>query len=274
MEQKKRRVLRLAESGILLAFSMVLSLITLLSFPYGGSITAASMLPLMLLAYRHGTAWGLLCGTVYGLMQMLLGLNNLSYATSIWAGAAIILLDYLIAFAAIGLSGCFRKLFHRQTPGLLIGAFLGCFVRYVCHVISGCTVWAGLSIPTTDAAWYSITYNIGYMLPETVITLIVAAYVSNVLEFRGEQVTRPAQYQKQSMGVSVWRAITYAVPTVAIVVASVVAFDAMALETGFDVTALAHADWPLILGILGGGAVLTAACLLISCVWKKRVRDR
>ena len=75
------------------------------------------------------------------------------------AAAAIILLDYIIAFIVLGLGGIFRKLFRSQGGALAAGTLLACLLRYVCHVISGCTVWAGLSIPSQDALLYSLAYN-------------------------------------------------------------------------------------------------------------------
>ena len=72
---------KLTEAAIMLAIGTVLSLIKLIDLPYGGSVTIASMLPVVIIAYRHGIKWGLMTGFVYGVIQQLLGLNTLSYAT-------------------------------------------------------------------------------------------------------------------------------------------------------------------------------------------------
>ena len=92
MRMSKSR--RLTECAMMIALATGLSLFKLIDLPAGGSVTAASMLPLVLLAYRHGTRYGLLCGLTHGVLQQLLGLNTLSYATTWQSVIAIILLDY------------------------------------------------------------------------------------------------------------------------------------------------------------------------------------
>ena len=81
---KKNSVVRLTESGILLAFAIVLSFVKLVDLLFGGSITACSMLPIALIAYLHGTAWGLLSAFAFSLVQLLDGMKNLQFA---WCSA-------------------------------------------------------------------------------------------------------------------------------------------------------------------------------------------
>ena len=100
---------------------------------------------------------------------------------------AIILLDYLVAFMVIGLGGLFRKM-KSQPMGLVLGGLVICLLRYRCHVTSGATVWAGLSIPTEAALIYSFGYNATYMLPETIILLVVAYYIGSKLDFRNSDI--------------------------------------------------------------------------------------
>lgn len=107
--EKTNRTKQLAESAVMVAAATVLSLITVIKMPYGGSVTPFSMLPIIIIAYRYGTVSGLVTGLCYGLIQMILGASNLSYATSFGAAVAIILLDYLIAFGAMGLAGVFKR---------------------------------------------------------------------------------------------------------------------------------------------------------------------
>lgn len=105
MEKRKKTILRLCESAIMIALATVLSMIKFANLPFGGSVTLCSMLPLVLIAYRYKWKWGVLTGVVYGLVQMVLGANNLSYGTSALAVILIILFDYLVAFGAIGFAG-------------------------------------------------------------------------------------------------------------------------------------------------------------------------
>ncbi|MBO4776807.1 MAG: energy-coupled thiamine transporter ThiT, partial [Lachnospiraceae bacterium] len=72
----------LAECALMLAVGIVLSLVKLIDLPYGGSVTVASMLPVILISYRHGVKYGLITGLAYGIIQQLLGLNTLSYVTT------------------------------------------------------------------------------------------------------------------------------------------------------------------------------------------------
>lgn len=187
---KQQKMLRLVESGLMLSAATVLSMIKVLDLPYGGSITAFSALPLLLVAYRHGVVWGLFTAFAHSLLQLLLGASTLSYATSAAAAVAIILLDYLLAFTALGLGGIFRRRCQSQGTALVWGAVLTGGIRYLCHVIAGCTVWAGLSIPTTAALTYSLAYNATYMIPEIIVTALGAFYLSRAVNLREQTPTR------------------------------------------------------------------------------------
>lgn len=184
-----KMIVRLTETALMLALGAVLSIVPLPELPYGGSITVASMVPLLLIAYRYGTLWGLFSSFAFSLLQLLFGLKNLSYATSFVAAVAIIFLDYLLAFSVLCAGGWFRKKIASQSAALGLSAFCACILRYVCHVISGCTVWAGISIPTKEALIYSLSYNATYMIPETLITVLAAIYLGRVLNFRSEQLS-------------------------------------------------------------------------------------
>ena len=186
---KKQSVYRLVESALMLAIASVLSVIKIVDMPYGGSITLLSMFPLILIAYRYGTRFGLLTGFTYGLIQLLLGLDNLSYATSFGAVIAILVFDYLLAFLVLGLGGLFRKAVPHQGAALALGAAFTGVLRYLCHVISGATVWYGLSVPSAESLNYSFGYNL-YMVPEILLLVFGALYLSRVLNFRESNITR------------------------------------------------------------------------------------
>ena len=191
--RSSKTVRALVESAMLVALATVLSIIKIIEMPYGGSVTVASSLPIIILAYRHGLPWGLGGGLAYAVLQQLLGLNNLSYVTGWQSVVAVIALDYIIAFTVMGLGGIFKSATGSQRLAITLGALLVSVLRYVCHVISGCTVWAGLSIPTEAAFIYSIGYNATYMLPETIILVATAYYLSDALDF-----TRPVPARRIS----------------------------------------------------------------------------
>ena len=191
MELKTSKQIRaMTECSIMVALSTVLSLIKIIDMPYGGSVTIASMLPIVIAVYRHGAAWGIGTALVNSAIQLLLGLNTLSYFTTWQSILAIILLDYIVAFSVFALAGIFKKVEKRQNYAILYGVILCSVLRYLCHVISGATVWAGLSIPTEAALLYSLSYNATYMLPETIVLASVSAYLTSVVDFKAKIPTR------------------------------------------------------------------------------------
>lgn len=179
-----KKVLMLCESAVMIALATVLSLLKI-ELPYGGSITICSMLPILIIGYRYKPLAGCLTGLAYGFVQLLLGMSNFAYATSWTAAVMILLFDYLIAFAVIGLGGVFRDI-KNQAAGLALGALLAGALRFVCHFISGITVWGGFA--EDMPAWlYSLTYNGSYMLPETVILVAGAVVLGLIVDFRSER---------------------------------------------------------------------------------------
>lgn len=181
--KQKSGLLVLTECSIMIALSTVLSIIKIFELPYGGSITLASMLPIVILAYRHGVLIGSGSALAASLLQLLLGLKNFSYFTTWQSIIALAVFDYVLAFTVFGLVGLFRKIIKSQSAGLALGAAAASIIRYVCHVISGATIWAGLSIPTEAALIYSLSYNATYMIPESIILVLSAAYIGASLDF-------------------------------------------------------------------------------------------
>ena len=200
--KQRRTTLMLTESAVMIALAFILSFLKVVDMPYGGSVTAFSMLPIIIIAYRYSTGWGLAAGFAFSLLQMLMGLSSLSYATSAAAAVAIILLDYIVAFTVMGLGGVFRRVIKDQGSAMAVGALLACVLRYICHVVSGCTVWAGVSIPTSDGLIYSMGYNATYMIPETLMTIVGAYYVGSLFTItEAKIVRRPASGNKNAFSV-------------------------------------------------------------------------
>lgn len=185
-QTKKKRLLMIAESAIMLALATALSMITFFKLPAGGSVTPFSMLPILIIAYRYGTKWGLGVGVIYGLIQMVLGLSALSYATNAWAAVCIILFDYVVAFGVLGFGGLFRKA-KNQAIGFSSGVIVACVLRFLCHFLTGITVWADYADGVWPVVIYSLTYNGSYMLPELIITTAVGAVLMSFLDFRSEK---------------------------------------------------------------------------------------
>jgi len=150
----------LSTGALCVTLAFVLSCLTLWRLPNGGSITPASMLPVFVFSYLYGPVPGIAAGTVNGLLQLVQG----AYVVH----PVQFLLDYILPFAILGCAGLFRK--EKQFP---IGIFLGSFLRFVIHVISG-VVFFYMYAEGQNVWAYSILYNGSYMLPEAIICLAVA----------------------------------------------------------------------------------------------------
>lgn len=186
---KIKPVRRLTESAIMLAAATVLSMIPLLDMPFGGKLTPLSMLPIFLIVYRYGMGWGFLVSFTYGLIQMVLGLDNLSYATSFMAAVCIILLDYLVAYGVLGFAGLFRGKLKHSWLEFSIGIGIGCLLRFLCHFVTGVTVWADPS-GELPVPLFSALYNGCYMLPEMVLTIVVGVVLSGVFDLTAPNLRR------------------------------------------------------------------------------------
>ena len=264
MRRKRNEKMRaLSESALMIALATALSFIKIIDMPYGGAVTVASLLPIAIISYRHGVKNGLFAAVVYGGIQQILGLSMLSWATSWKAVVAIVLLDYIVAFAASGFAGIFRKPVKNQTAAMTLGCFAISLLRYFCHVISGATVWAGLSIPTGAALAFSFAYNATYMLPETIILLVCTVYVASNIDFR---TPIPARLKARSIsGNSAWIAPTAGfVGLIAVIADTVLIFNHIQDENGnFAVESLAHVNWTLVIAITAIAAIVIAALLAV-----------
>lgn len=263
-QAKSQKMLRLVESGLMLAMATVLSMVKVLDLPYGGSITAFSALPLILVAYRHGVWQGLATAFAHALIQLMLGAGTLSYATSPGAAVAIVVLDYLLAFTVMGLGGLFRRQCESQGTALVLGALLTGALRYVLHTIAGCTVWAGLSIPDSAALIYSLAYNATYMIPETLVTALGAWYLSKAVDLREDVPTRAKQTAEK--GGFVLPLIGKAALLIAAVWDVIEIFRPLqdADSGDFVIANLALVNWGLVGIVTAAGVVVWGVCTAIN----------
>ena len=171
MKNKRHlRIRALTEGAMLVAAAQALSFIKLYEFPQGGSVTAA-MFPILLYAVRWGMPRGLLAGFTFGALQLIF---DGAYA---WGWQSMVL-DYLLAFTPLGLAGAFRG----KAWGIFPGTIVGCAGRFLIHYWSGVTIYR-IYTPTEipgfgvfdSAELYSLVYNGCYMLPCTLIALVIAA---------------------------------------------------------------------------------------------------
>ena len=264
----KRGLLTLTECSLMIALSVVLSVFPLYEMPYGGSITLASFLPIVIAAYRHGAKYGLLTAATASLMQMRIGLKNFSYFTTWQSIVAIALFDYIIAFTVFGLCGCFKRALGRQSLAVVTGALFASVIRYICHVISGATVWAGLSIPTEAALVYSISYNATYMIPETIILLLSAGYLASSLDFSGGELRRIKRNNADNL--SYWLVFSAGLLILAALITdTVLVFSVLqSYDSGeFVISALTEVNW---LAVITVTLVATALAFILMMIARSR----
>ena len=203
---------RITESAMLLAVAIVLELVAKMiipEMPFGGQITLVSMLPVVLISYRHGIKWGLVSGVGYALLEMAIGAKTVAAAFQPgYFGDGVMLLnafimcvlDYLVAFTVLGIGGCFRNKIQNKGVGLMCGSLVALGARYVSHIASGYILFSGWAewFFTQEGfpAWgaqlaasmspqalgfvYSVVYNGMYMVPEMIITAVVALLLTRI----------------------------------------------------------------------------------------------
>ncbi len=185
---KRQKVRRLAESGLMVALATILSELPVIEFPFGGSVTIFSQVPIVVIAYRYGIKWGAFTGLVMGVIQMLFGIGNFSYVSGIAAYLILIFADYIIAFGSLGLSGMFKNKIKNQTASLALGGATVSVIRFLCHFVSGVTIWGDYS-NGAQAAWeYSLKYNAGYMVPELIITVVGCVVIASIFDLSSQEI--------------------------------------------------------------------------------------
>ena len=195
----KSKTFVLAESAIMLALSAALMTISeFIPWPawiQGGGITLFGQVPIIVLSYRRGLRVGIPAALLLGAFELVMGLSNFAWVKGIVSYIVVALFDYLIAFGVLGLGGIFRKAKGRLAAKITAGAVLASALRFLCHFLSGITVWSEYTqgnggFTNLDslihginkgAVIYSVTYNGGYMLPEAIITAIGCAALALVL---------------------------------------------------------------------------------------------
>lgn len=209
---KEKNLYWLVESAVMIALAAVLELVAKLiipEMPFGGQVTIVSMLPVVLVGWKYGIGNGLITGFVYSLVQMALGVKTISslimpasedYLGSLGNVILMFILDYIVAYTVLGLGAMYKKKIKNNSVSLALGAFTVLSLRYISHIISGYILygaWAewfftqegfyswGQTIMNTfsgDALSlvYSIVYNGFYMIPEIIITTIVAVVIGKI----------------------------------------------------------------------------------------------
>lgn len=183
-----------AEAGVMIALAKILSFIKLFEMPMGGSVTLASMAPVLFFAIRWGWQKGLLVGLVYGLVDYLLG----GYTVH----PLQVLLDYPLAYMMLGFAGLQRASdgdsFFSHLPSLILAVAL----RLAMHVLSGCVFYSTIDFTKAGASLgeaftlsnmgagfiYSLQYNAAFLGVDFLICLVVLALAWQPLRKRMHRV--------------------------------------------------------------------------------------
>ncbi|WP_163192749.1 energy-coupled thiamine transporter ThiT [Clostridium thermarum] len=153
----------MAQIGIVIALSTVLSMIAIVKMPYGGSVTLASMVPIILLSMVHGPEIGLLAGFLYGIVQFILGPYVLHPIQ--------VLFDYPLPFMALGLAGYFKD-------NKILGTVTAVGSRFLFHYLAGIIFWGSYAAEYNMSPYvYSFLYNGAYLLPELIISAVIIKLV-------------------------------------------------------------------------------------------------
>ena len=155
------KIRNLAFCGLLIALATVTSFIKLFSFPFGGSVTLLSMLFVVLAGYFYGPKLGILTAIVYGLVQLVIE-PQIYYPMQV-------VMDYVLAFGAIGLGSFLWK----KKYGLITGYLIGITGRYLFSALSGYIFFAEYAWEGWSPILYTLAYNGAYIYSEAVITIIL-----------------------------------------------------------------------------------------------------
>jgi len=162
----------IAEMSGVIALSTVLSMVKVFSLPQGGSVTAGSMVPILWFSLRKGAKVGCMAGAIYGLVQLVLE----PYVYNLAQG----LLDYPIAFGALGLAGLFKRY-------SVVGAAAGIAGRFVAHFLSGIIFFAEYAPEGMSPMAYSAIYNGSYLGIEMIISGIFVYLLSKTRAFEAHR---------------------------------------------------------------------------------------
>ena len=166
--------------ALCIAMSFVLSYLRLYRMPQGGSITIASMLPVMIFAWLYGPAAEFLASFCYGLLQLIQDMYIVHPAQ--------LLLDYILAFSALGLVAFFKK---NYIPGIIVAGF----ARFLMHYLAGIVFYASFAPEGQSPLLYSLVYNGSVVGPDLLICLIIASMpaVKRMLINYKQRIKPPAQ---------------------------------------------------------------------------------
>ncbi len=185
---KNKSLRTIVEGALMIALSLVLSYLKIpigIAFGgFGGSVDLV-MIPLIVFAVRAGCGWGLGAGFIFGTLKFL-------FAGGTAVNWQSMLLDYSVAYAFVGFAGLLRG----RRGEMPLGALVGCVGRFLIHFLSGVTIYRIVDpteifgATTSSAAVFSLLYNGSYMLPNTILAVVLCALIAKPVHKLGERLDR------------------------------------------------------------------------------------
>ncbi len=219
--KNKKNIYWITESAVMIALGIVLEVVSkmfLPRLPFGGQFTIVSMLPVIFVGWKYGIRKGLVSGFVYALAECVIGVADGTITAAflpadqdglgLRKAILMLFLDYILAYTVLGLAAMYKGAIKKNWLSLAVGAFTVLVLRYCAHITSGFILYGAWAewFFTESVTWggeiyeafknnstvlslvYSVIYNGLYMIPEIIITPIVAAIVGKI-----PQVTKTAQ---------------------------------------------------------------------------------
>ena len=181
---RNSKITALAECAVMFALAFALSYARLFKMPLGGSVTVASMLPIMLIGIKYGNLVGLGTAFVYSgtqLLQALLEGDVFPYCETPATLVICVFFDYVIPFTVLGLAGI---LTNKGKLGAYVGMVSVTVVRFLCHFITGVAIWGQWRPEGMGKIIYSLVYNGTFLSVDFLICLAVAIPLLQVTQIR------------------------------------------------------------------------------------------
>lgn len=177
---KMTRTATLVEGALMVALAFALSLIPPFKLPLGGSVTFFSTLPIIVMSLRHNAKWGVGVAAVYSLLQMMQGMDSVLFLKTVPTMVLCALLDYILAYTCVGLTGPIARAVGHRSLGLVVGIVATGAMRYACSVVSGVILWGQYAEPGRTVLQHSFIYNALWCWPDVAIALVAALVLARV----------------------------------------------------------------------------------------------
>ena len=181
---RSKKLLTMVECAIMIALALALSWVTLWKQPMGGSVTLASMLPIMFIGIKYGPKIGLGTAFLYSLTQLMQAIiqgDVFIYCETATVIVICALFDYVVPFSLLGLSGLFAR---KTKAGAYIGMIAVTVMRFICHFLTGVVIWGQWAPEGMGKAIYSLAYNGSFLAADFAICIAVAIPLLQVTQIK------------------------------------------------------------------------------------------